>query len=50
VEGFGSSDSDLNTALRDFSKAARSVRALADYLERNPEALIYGRRHEGSTR
>jgi paraquat-inducible protein B len=50
VEGFGSSDSELNAALRDFSKAARSVRALADYLERNPEALIYGRRHEETVR
>ena len=46
VEGFGAADSELNTALRDFSKAARSVRALADYLERNPEALIYGRRRQ----
>lgn len=43
VEDFGQPDSELNTALRDFSKAARSVRTLADYLERNPQALIFGK-------
>lgn len=35
--------SDLNTALREISAAARSLRALADYLERHPEALIQGK-------
>jgi paraquat-inducible protein B len=50
VEDFGQPDSELSTALRDFSKAARSVRILADYLERNPQALIYGRQREGDER
>lgn len=35
---------DLQTALREVSKAARSVRILADYLERHPEALIEGKK------
>lgn len=35
---------DLQTALREVSKAARSVRTLADYLERHPEALIEGKK------
>jgi len=34
---------DLNAALREISAAARSMRALADYLERHPEALIQGK-------
>jgi paraquat-inducible protein B len=34
---------DLNTALREIATAARSLRALADYLERHPEALIQGK-------
>ena len=33
----------LDVALRDLSEAARSFRALADYLERNPSALVRGR-------
>ncbi len=36
----------LNDALTELSAAARSVRALADYLERNPNALIYGKTAE----
>lgn len=43
VEGMTDPDSELSTALRDLSEAARSVRALAESLERNPEALLYGR-------
>lgn len=35
--------SDLETALEDLSKAARSLRVLADYLERHPEALLRGK-------
>lgn len=34
---------ELETALRDFSEAARSLRALADYLERNPSAILRGK-------
>ncbi|MFZ1202489.1 MAG: MlaD family protein [Desulfobacterales bacterium] len=35
---------NVNSALRELSAAARSLRDLADYLERHPEALIYGKR------
>ncbi len=34
---------DLDTALKEFSGAARSFRILADYLERHPDALIKGK-------
>lgn len=34
---------DLETTLRELSAAARSIRLLAEYLESNPNALIYGR-------
>jgi paraquat-inducible protein B len=34
---------DLATSLREIAAAARSVRLLADYLERNPSALVRGR-------
>lgn len=34
----------LNTALDELAKAARSVRVLADTLERHPEALLQGKR------
>jgi paraquat-inducible protein B len=33
----------LNTALQEVSGAARSFRALADYLDRHPEALLFGK-------
>ena len=34
---------DTNRTLQEFSGAARSVRVLADYLERNPDAVLYGK-------
>lgn len=34
---------DLNKALAEVAQAARSLRALADYLERHPEALVQGK-------
>jgi len=34
---------ELNRALRELSASARSVRSLADYLERHPEALLKGK-------
>jgi len=34
---------DLSSTLNELGDAARSVRALADYLERNPNAIIRGR-------
>ena len=33
----------LNSTLEEISNAARSVRILADYLERNPAAIVRGR-------
>lgn len=35
---------ELTTALREVRDAARSVRALTDYLQKNPEALLRGKR------
>ena len=32
---------DTNRTLQEFSGAARSVRVLADYLERNPDSVLY---------
>jgi paraquat-inducible protein B len=36
-------DPQLGEALREVSAAARAVRVLADYLERNPNALLFGK-------
>jgi paraquat-inducible protein B len=36
-------DHDLRTALRDVSDAARALAQLADFIERNPTALLYGK-------
>jgi paraquat-inducible protein B len=38
---------DLRETLRELSRAARSVRILVDYLERNPESLIRGKKGAG---
>jgi paraquat-inducible protein B len=35
---------DLPRLMRELTEAARSVRGLADYLDRHPEALIRGRK------
>jgi paraquat-inducible protein B len=35
---------NLNSALQELTAAARSLRSLTDYLERHPEALIYGKK------
>jgi paraquat-inducible protein B len=47
AEGMLSADSpvgdQLNETLRELAKAARAISALADLLERNPQALIYGK-------
>lgn len=34
---------DISETLRELSSAARSIRLLAEYLERNPNALLYGK-------
>jgi hypothetical protein len=36
-------DGDLNAALQEMTAAMRAIRLLADYLERNPNALLYGK-------
>ena len=38
--------SDTRRALREVSRAAQSMRVLADYLERHPEALLTGKKGE----
>lgn len=38
---------DLRGTLRELSRAAVSLRALADYLERHPESLIRGKKEDG---
>ena len=47
VEGTLGKDSpmqhELRRALKELGEAARSIRVLADYLERHPDALIYGK-------
>ena len=47
IDGMVAEGSDLryyiDNFLREITMAARSVRALADYLERNPDALLRGR-------
>jgi paraquat-inducible protein B len=40
-------NSELNNMIQQGSGAARALRVLADYLERHPEALIYGKKGEG---
>jgi paraquat-inducible protein B len=42
----GAQDENLPDAIRQLTEAARSVRTLADYLERHPEALIRGKSPE----
>lgn len=41
---------ELVNALREVSGAARSLKSLADTLERNPDALLFGRRQSGGQR
>jgi len=38
------SGTDLPRMMRELTEAARSVRGLADYLDRHPEALLRGRK------
>jgi ABC-type transporter Mla subunit MlaD len=33
----------LESTMREITDAARSIRSLADYLDRHPEALVHGR-------
>lgn len=43
VAGGAPSQNSMGKALREITEAARSIRALADFLDRHPEALIQGR-------
>ena len=47
VEGMAGADSpvrlELIRTLNEFASAARSFRLLADYIEKNPEALVRGK-------
>ena len=47
VDGFVDPNSpnsyELTKALKELSGAARSLRLMADYLERNPRAFLFGR-------
>jgi paraquat-inducible protein B len=42
--GRASSSADLSRLIRELTDAARSIRALTDYLDRHPESLIRGRK------
>ena len=54
LEGAVGEDSRLrfefSNALKELSTAARSVRTLADYLDRHPEALLHGKGGEGKVK
>ena len=39
---------DLTTMLEELSAAARSIRILSDYLDRHPDALLYGKSGAGA--
>ena len=39
---------DLENTLQEMTKAAKSLRLLADYLDRHPEALLVGKRPEAA--
>ncbi len=40
-------NASLDLALKDLASAAKSLRVLADYLERHPDALLYGKNPKG---
>ena len=46
MSGQGGKDASLPDAVQQLTDAARSIRSLADYLGRHPEALIRGKRKE----
>ena len=51
--GYGSNSQfsrDLERLMSQFNDAARSIRLLADFLDRHPEALVRGRTNQGSER
>ena len=46
MAGDGQLQVDLRSTLHELSRAAQSLRLLGDYLERNPEALLRGKRED----
>jgi hypothetical protein len=40
---------ELDQALADVAEAAQAIRSLADFIERNPETIIQGRRKNAPT-
>lgn len=42
----GATRAQVDQAVADFSQAAQAVKSLADYLDRNPEALLKGKRRQ----
>lgn len=42
----GTTRMQIDQAVADFSEAAQAVKSLADYLDRNPEALLKGKRRQ----
>ncbi|MFM8333639.1 MAG: hypothetical protein ACKN9T_18325, partial [Candidatus Methylumidiphilus sp.] len=45
VEQAAGQNASLDMAMRDLASAAKSLRVLADYLERHPDALLYGKQN-----
>lgn len=48
IEQTAGQNASLDLALKDLASAARSLRVLADYLERHPDALLYGKPPDGN--
>jgi hypothetical protein len=43
VAGGALESGDVGATLREFRAAAKSIRSLAEYLERDPNSIIFGR-------
>ena len=49
VSGDGQMGRKILETLEELSAAARSIRIMAEYLERHPEALLKGKTHYGGS-
>lgn len=47
IEQSTSQNGSLDLAMKDLASAAKSLRVLADYLERHPDAVLYGKPSKG---
>ena len=47
VDHAAAPNASLDQAMKDLASAAKSLRVLADYLERHPDALLYGKTPNG---